>query len=497
MATTRIAITNDRKNCLEGDAYKKKYRSWVLLSLALVIVSVSSGLIYGWPALRSQLQNVDGSILTEEQFGLMYTIGSWSTQGGRLFMGMARDRFGTKLVTCSALMACMLGLIGVGVCGPDQFVALNISLFLVGLGSGAQLCLQPIAELFPNHGGIVLSTLSGAFQISGLMFLILTAASKSRRHSILAFAGVIAVLTILSAILLPATDSFLITEETSSTSVAIAGVEVSGNEGEGKHERIDQDQESEEEMVAKGNHGLKNGESPVDAVPEVLFNVTGIGINGDSPNDLTIGSDRSSQPTAIQQMKTKEYVLLCIWFSIVIIPMQFYVGIIGFQLETVGDDTGFYTDIFAYCFAGAAITAPLAGWIADRFGLGIAQGLSTLLIAISIFLLAAKDSITLNTHAFGFAVYGIGRMGIFGLYFTNCGKRFGYANYGTLAGLGLLISAILSLLQYPLIAWTVDGYSRAVNTFWGVVLVLLAPYFVWMYQRERFADSAMSRMQRR
>mmetsp|Transcript_26655 Transcript_26655/g.73314 ORF Transcript_26655/g.73314 Transcript_26655/m.73314 type:complete len:115 (+) Transcript_26655:499-843(+) len=106
-------------------------------------------------------------------------------------------------------------------------------------------------------------------------------------------------------------------------------------------------------------------------------------------------------------------------------------------------------------------------------------------------MMAAKDSISLNAHMVGFAIYGIGRIEVFGMFFLNCGKRFGYANYGTLAGLGLFISAMVSCLQYPLIAWTAKGYSGAVNIFMGVVLLLQAPYYVWLNRREKLSDSAM------
>jgi len=203
-------------------------------------------------------------------------------------------------------------------------------------------------------------------------------------------------------------------------------------------------------------------------------------------------SDNDSPPGAWQQIKTPEYVLLCLWFSIGIIPMQYYVGIIGYQLEGLGDDTGLYTDLFSYIFAGAAITAPLAGYIADKHGLGTAQGLATLLLAVPFWLLTFKESFGLGTQVVGLLAYGLGRMGFFGLYFTNCGKRFGYSNFGTLAGLGLLTSALLSLLQYPLIALTVRGYSKPVNLLLGVVLLLQAPYFIWLHKRERVSGSALS-----
>lgn len=104
----------------------------------------------------------------------------------------------------------------------------------------------------------------------------------------------------------------------------------------------------------------------------------------------------------------------------------------------MGDNDGFYTAIFAYTYAGAALTSPLAGFAAEKNDLGVTQALSTFMVALSLFLLAAITThISLHVQAIGLASYGIGRMGIFGLFFTNYGKRFGYHNYSTLAGFGL------------------------------------------------------------
>jgi len=79
-------------------------------------------------------------------------------------------------------------------------------------------------------------------------------------------------------------------------------------------------------------------------------------------------------------MKTSEYSLLVVtmWFSTCIVPMQYYSGIIGFRLEKAGgDETGFCSDLWACAFAGAVITVPLsASYIANKVGLGLAHGVA-------------------------------------------------------------------------------------------------------------------------
>ena len=503
----------------DNNNFFERNRSWILLLLSLVIVSLSGGLVYGWPLLRRQLQD-DGSTLTEKQFGLIYTIGSWSTQGGRFFIGILRDRYGTKRMTCLSLIFLMIGLIGVGLCNPNQLVVLSISLLLIGLGSGSQLCVQPVAVLFPNNVGIVLSTLSGAFNISGLIFLIL--ANNTRKFSFLVFAGSILFLTIVSAIILPKSNSFSLQSIPEEADTNNNKDDKKHEQDEAKHVIINDnpiESPKKDDQLERGEsscsipsgktnkneqHTLiveKERDSREEKEKEENNNNNEIEDTNDVDNVITnseIDDDDNNKklPTAFEQMKTTEYILLCTWFSISIVPLQYYVGIIGYQLEEMGDDTGLYTDIFAYTYAGAAIASPIAGYIADKYGLGVAQGLSTLLVAGSLFFLAASASISLNVQTIGITLYGIGRMFIFGLYFTNCGKRFGYSNFGTLAGLGLLISAICSLLQYVLISWTVSGYGAIVNTVLGAILIAQAPYFGWLYRREKLYESAISIQQK-
>ena len=132
-------------------------RKWSLFILSFITVGLSSGLIYGWPILRRNLIDVYNTTLSEENLGAIYTIGAWSTQGGRFLFGLARDKYGTRNVCLVSLMGVIGGLVGVAVCDANNFTSLSISVFCIGLGSGAQLCLQPVASLFTRSGTIIAS----------------------------------------------------------------------------------------------------------------------------------------------------------------------------------------------------------------------------------------------------------------------------------------------------------------------------------------------------
>jgi MFS transporter, LAT3 family, solute carrier family 43, member 3 len=182
-------------------------------------------------------------------------------------------------------------------------------------------------------------------------------------------------------------------------------------------------------------------------------------------------------------LKCPEYIFLLIWFSLTLVPMQYYIGSLGYQLDKRGfGDAG--PSLFAILYAASAGFSPFLGSLADFMGLGFSQGIATLLVACSLFVLATTTT-AYEIHAIGMGLYGVGRMMVFGTYFTNVGKRFGYKYYGTLSGLGLMTSGLISLFQYPLIAKASDGYDSLIDICSGVLMVSLLPYCLWLAIHER------------
>jgi LAT3 family solute carrier family 43 protein 3 len=92
-------------------------------------------------------------------------------------------------------------------------------------------------------------------------------------------------------------------------------------------------------------------------------------------------AEHDKPPSALEQMKSAEHILLTPWLS----TPQYFVGSIGFQLEEKGDDDGFYNFLFSITYAAGIVVAPVGGYMADNLGLGITQGVATLLCAFSLF----------------------------------------------------------------------------------------------------------------
>lgn len=457
----------------------------LLLIFSLVTVSVASGIVYGWPALRRNLVQQEGSALTENHLGLIFTVGSWSTQGGRFLVGIIRDRFlGTKITATLCITATAAGIVGIAFADKNNCTSLAVSFCLVGLGSGAQLCLQPVAGMFADRfHGTILASLSGAFQVSGLVFLILMNISNDRRKALGPFAIGLFMLAIFAVRFLPK-KNFSKFQENIPDEEQQHGNEIRGDSASEDASDNEIGGDSTSEDASTKFNVCTNGDdyAEINNEEENVSSAILVGERNSNPPKIDTNRDEKG-PLAL--IRTWEYFLLLIWFSTQLIPLQYYIAAIGFQLERMGDDTGRYTSIFSVIYASSAVLAPLLGKIADTAGLGIAQALATVLTSSSFLVLAFGQAVPLDGHVAGMVCYGIGRMIVFGMFFTNIGKRFGYTHFGTLAGLGLIVSAIFSLLQYPLISMSAAGHEQMVNITCSVVLLIQGlPYCFWLMRRE-------------
>jgi hypothetical protein len=185
-------------------------------------------------------------------------------------------------------------------------------------------------------------------------------------------------------------------------------------------------------------------------------------------------------------MRSVEYIGLVGWFTVVVCPLQFYISAIGYQLKLKGDAAGEYSSIFSAAYGSVAIFAAYGGRVADVIGCGACQAFATISTAISFALLTLPKSAGLGVHVLGMTLYSLGRLFVFAMYFSNIGRRFGFEHYGTLCGLGLLISAVWSLLQYPMLAWAVDSNdATGANLLACAMLCATIPYTVWLGKREK------------
>ena len=415
--------------------------------------------VYGWPALRRDLLDEGG--LTENELGAVFTCGAWSVQGGRFLVGIARDKYGTKITVCVCLSLVLCGSVLVASSKSDNLLGLCFGMLFLGMGSGAQLCVQPVAGLFPEATSTAMASLSGAFQLSGLVFLacsVVAGAGAGRFGAYMGHAGVVAVLFIFSIKALPSGVSFEEKEDVSQAN----------------------DAETEREIPITDEKKKANGKDrDVFAVDDkATADATALTFTP-KKTPRHFGAERGALLTC------DEFLCLVAWFSVMVTPSQYYVLSVGYQLERKGDADGSFSRAFTLLYGFSAPLAPLAGVCADYLGVAFAQFLATALSLIGYAILFVEQP--LSVQYVGMASYSVGRMFLFATFFANIGRRFGYKHYGAAVGVGMLASAVLSMLQYPMFQAALE--SKTNLALMNVVCVVCAaaclPYCAWLGARER------------
>lgn len=371
---------------------------------AFLSIALMGGAVYGWPSMREVLlrdrvlydaEECDGNALGEVcdsqelAFGVVFTVGAWANQGGRLLVGIALDRLGTRYTSAGCVGMCGLGAAVFGL--TSSKVGLSVGMFLIGAGgAGVQLALQSTSALFPLNRSLVMASLSGAFQLASSVFLIMETVHRlahvSRRWLFVGYAGVLLLVSGLCLLIWPTLPFGVI--------------------------RRPSNQPTE---VRCGEHNRK-------ALP------------------LTERSFR-------EQLFSPDYLVMATYFTLAVLQAQFNIQSLGVQFQLMGHDSADLVRIFNIVFSLTWTITPLVGHSIDRLGsVRVLIVMNTLLLCCPVCLLSQ-----LYFMQIVFVIsYSISRVSIWAVFFSYMGLTFGFSNYGKLAGGGLFFAACVSLLQIPL-----------------------------------------------
>lgn len=455
------------------------------LAYSLVAVALVSGVVYGWPSLRLMLvregvlsgrcgeATAPGGGTCSAQdlaLGTAFTVGAWTVQGGRFLGGLLRDAAGTRVAAAAAAAAAAAGFLVLALAGPEDVAAVSGGFGLVGMGSSLQLAVQPVATLFPHNSALVTACLSLAFQASGGVLLLLGTIADGResagmRRELLGVSAAVAAAVALAAVLLlPAGKSF--------------------------DEVVRRDVPAGEELVCPVDDRPAEGARPAPKTPDTT---AGRALAPPSPPPLAKLSFRG-------QLLSFHYAALTLWFCAVVVVIQFYVISIGPQLERVFDapagnnidaDGGDGADsdmtgermtrTYNLVYFAVSPTAAASGYFCDRIGFGPVLFANTALVAVC-FLCLGSSSVAVQT--IGFVVYCTGRLSIYATFFARLNSIVGFAYFGTLAGLALLLSSLVALTIYPLLDWGLAHGFEQPNVLMGTIATLALVYSAQVLKSE-------------
>lgn len=449
-----------------GEEYKYlRWRWWVLALVSFQVFS-AAGVIYGWPALESAL--IDEGLYADQcattatapavaeaatgshhavcagqllKLNTMFVAASWGAQAGGL-IGFLLDKVGVRVTVVASSLAVAVGAAGFALSGAGGFGfdARVPALTLMGLaGNGIYLAAQALGDLFPDHTQFALFAISACFAPGTLVFLFfhtaVDSAGATLRACFLFYAGFQTLLALVSAFVWPhrfdaeAVKAGLRARKTPKAEAA------SDRKPASQTDDIAATMAQDPEFTAvlptphkpggRQLHRVRTGSMPL------------LGLPGGA-----------AKQSFVDFARTPRFLAQVAFFSILMLPAQFFIGTAGSQIARVtpdSDEVDAYVRYFNLTYSLVSFLTPAFGWLTTRIGFGGSFAF------VNTMFLASFAVVSLAPSAGWFipadVLYTIARSLQFSTFFAYIGDEFGFAHIGKLAGLGFLVSAMVSLLQ--------------------------------------------------
>ena len=244
---------------------------------------------------------------------------------------------------------------------------------------------------------------------------------------------------------------------------------------------------------------------------------------GKEESVVSLSPSLVSPPSFLDQLRDIRFILQVVVFSVMLLPAQFYIGNIGSQVGRIADSRSTVSDYSRYfnlVYSFASLATPALGLLTDRVGFAGTYLVVTALYISSFAIItwvhdlpwwfasfvvcvccvfplcmrcgvcvcgcvaAAVSMRLLTMHDWG-AVdrYTLARNGQFSLFVSYLAKEFGPTHLGKLIGIGFLSSAMVSILQAPLLDLVLGPLNG--NFTWGNIilmasLLLMTPYALFL-----------------
>lgn len=184
-----------------------------------------------------------------------------------------------------------------------------------------------------------------------------------------------------------------------------------------------------------------------------------------------------------------DYALVVTFMAVNLLKFNFYLSSVGNQAFAFSDDAGKYLDYLGIILPASALWQLLVGPMLDRYGVVVGCYVQVVVgILFSILSLIPNIKVQVGT----FIALGLFRSLMFSTLVSFLASRFGFRNFGRLAGVTVFIGGSFAALQYPLVDLsmkTFDGDFTVANLIiLGLSVAQLGfPIYVQILDRRRSA----------
>lgn len=455
----------------------------VQIIVAVLYCLFASGIVFGYAALKPVLKhegayrnvcssNAHGPDSTpvdtcvEMHLNLMFTMAAVATNLVALPVGAILDHFGPRVcgVIGSLFLACGSLILAYAQSRPfDGFV---VGYLLLALGGPFTFIPSfHLSNAFPQHSGLILALLTGAFDSSSALFLfyrlIYQSTGLSYRTFFLLYLVVPAFLFITQMALMPKQSYKTVGDLVEQAEDAEAAIEADDND-------CYDDQVDESTALLRDERRNLN-RAVLDHTDQLLGGARADGqvLREEKSNEVSGVWGVMHAYSALDQITSPWFILICLFTIIQMTRINYFVATIRSQYEVIFGDhhkAVEINDFFDLALpAGGVLSIPFIGFIIDH---------TSTIVVLAVLVITAAAIGVLGILPYQWTAYlGVCLFVLYRpFYYTAVSdysaKVFGFRTFGTVYGTIICLSGLFNLSQSGLdflFHWTFDGDPVPVN----------------------------------
>ncbi|KAI1119375.1 major facilitator superfamily domain-containing protein [Nemania sp. NC0429] len=427
---------------------------------AVIFCLFAAGIVFGYAAIKPLLKEAgayqeicDGSdICVEIRLNLMFTVAAVATNVAALPVGAILDHYGPRVCGLLGAMCLAIGAVFMAIAERVRFDALLVGYLFLALGGPfTYIPSFQLSNAFPQHSGLILALLTGAFDASSALFLLYrilfqeTDGAFGLEQFFFAYLAVPAVIIIMQFLILPGQSyktvgEMIVDYEAPDDSLGPSAVEADDQIDEETallRETQRQEQREHNEIISHEIEELLGTETADRQAQREEVKNNRSGVWGAMHNH-----------TAFQQIRSHWFVLICLFTIVQMTRINYFVATIRTQYTTLLGSVEKAIEINNFF----DLALPLGGIISIPFIGIILDHTSTVAMLATLVTVATTIGI-LGVLPFEWAAYA--NICLFVLYrpfyYTAVSdysaKVFGFQTFGTVYGAIICLAGLFNFSQ--------------------------------------------------
>ncbi|KAI6867914.1 MFS general substrate transporter [Hortaea werneckii] len=442
------------------------------VACAVVYCLLAAGTVFGFAALKPVLveegvyretctaDELEEGVYTcyeqELRLNLMFTVAAVSTNVCALPVGTVLDRYGPKVASVVGVVNLTIGALAMAFADYLPFDAHVVGYLFLALGGPFVFISSfQLSNTFPQHSGLILALLTGAFDTSSAVFLFYrliyqaTDGAFKPRHFFLLYLVVPVFILAAQLFLMPNQSYKTATEQMKQGEESANGVHGSDNEveGDGHQARTQQQRRGHRESAAsestalldhsKNDRSNENENTPDATAPHTVWGA----LHG---------------RTALQQITTPWFLLITLFTMLQMLRINYFVATLRTQYTHLLHSAELAThvnEVFDIALPlGGIVAVPFIGLILDKTSTPFVLGL-LVTIATAIGVLGVIEDSLPAAYA-NVALFVVYRPFYYTAVSDYAAKVFGFATFGKVYGLIICLAGLFNFAQAGLDALT-------------------------------------------